>query len=93
MSRLAYYAKLRQPRPRADQQRALVTAAGLFWLITGDLTTPAIGRTPAFIATDVRLVFEDSSVSDAMLDNLDPAFIAKLELEAADDIATARRAA
>jgi hypothetical protein len=93
MPRLAYYAKLRQPLQRADQQRALVTAAGLFWLITGYLTTPPIGTTPAFTASDVRLVYEDGSVSDAMLENLDASFIAKLELEAAEDIATPRRVA
>lgn len=91
--RLAFYAKVRLPRERTDQKRALVEAAGLFWSVTGELTTPPLGTTPAFIASDIRLVHEDGSVSDAMLDYLDASFLTHLELQAAEDIATERRAA
>ena len=91
--RLAFYAKVRRPRERRDQNVALVLAAGLFWSVTGDLTTPPLGTTPAFIARDIRLVHEDGSVSDAMLEYLDTSFVSHLELQAAEDIATERRAA
>ncbi|WP_454056064.1 hypothetical protein [Cupriavidus sp. Marseille-Q8015] len=90
---LAYYAKMFQRRELADEKRALVEAAGLFWSVTGELTTPAIGRTPAFIASDIRLVHDDGSVSDAMLDHLHADFVAHLEQQAAEDIAESRRAA
>jgi len=90
---LAHYARVFLPRERTDERRVLVMSGGVYWLLTGDYTTPGLGRTPAFIATDIRLVLADSGVSDEMLANLDATFIQHLEQQAVANIAAMRRAA
>ena len=70
----------RKQAVRADQRTAVVLAEGLFWSVVGEFTTPELGLTPAFIASDIALVFEDGHVSSSMVDNLAAAFIAHLEL-------------
>ncbi|MGT2505709.1 hypothetical protein [Cupriavidus basilensis] len=80
----------RQPRPRADEAQAVVTAAGLFWSVTGEFTTPALGQTPKFVASDVRLVNADGSETTEMLDNLHPDFVAHLEEQAAESMVEER---
>ncbi|MGE8453993.1 MAG: hypothetical protein ACN6OP_25960, partial [Pseudomonadales bacterium] len=57
----------RQLAFRADAVRNIVILAGLYWSVGGNFTTPAPGRTPAFIATDIRLVNDDGSESTPML--------------------------
>lgn len=94
MQRLATYARVfRQPPKRADQQHAVVTIAGLFWSVTGEFTTPAPGRTPAFIASDIRLVNDDGSETADMLDLLADAFVALIEEQAVESLMEAPRAA
>ncbi|MEZ7780495.1 hypothetical protein O4A46_01650 [Cupriavidus gilardii] len=79
MPALATYTKIvRRPQLRVDEASTVVHAAGLFWSVTGEFTTPAIGRTPAFLPTDVRLVNDDGSETEDMLDNLHPTFVAHL---------------
>ena len=82
----------RQPA-RADQQRAVVHTAGLFWSVTGEFTSPAPGRTPAFLASDIRLVNDDGSETDDMLDLLADAFVSQIEEQAAESLREDRRAA
>ncbi|MCY0856008.1 hypothetical protein [Cupriavidus sp. D39] len=73
MPSLSTYARVfRQPRLRTDQVQAVVTAAGLFWSVTGEFTTPGLGQAPRFQATDVRLVNADGSETTEMLDDLPP---------------------
>ncbi|AJG19037.1 hypothetical protein [Cupriavidus basilensis] len=91
MPSLSTYARVfRKPRLRADEAQAVVTAAGLFWSVTGELTTPALGQTPKFVASDVRLISDDGSETTEMLDNLHPDFVAHLEEQAAESIAEER---
>lgn len=82
----------RQPA-RADQQRAVVHTAGLFWSVTGEFTTPALGSMPAFISSDIRLVNDDGSESDDMLDLLADAFVSQIEERAAESLMEDQRAA
>ncbi|MGE8369345.1 hypothetical protein [Cupriavidus sp.] len=67
-------------------------AAGLFWSVTGEFTTPAPGRSPAFIACDIRLVNDDGSESASMQDLFAKAFIEQIEELAAESLAEDRRA-
>ncbi|NSX14031.1 hypothetical protein HTY52_08095 [Cupriavidus taiwanensis] len=94
MPSLATYAKVirRQP-PQADQQRAVVLTAGLFWSVTGEFSTPAPGCSPAFIASDIRLVNDDGSETADMLDLLADAFVSQIEEQAAESVMEDRRAA
>lgn len=80
----------RRPRLRADEAQAVVTAAGLFWSVTGEITTPGLGHAPKFVASDVRLINADGSETTEMLDNLHPAFVAHLEEQAAESMAEER---
>ncbi|GAA7771991.1 hypothetical protein HpMS107_60500 [Helicobacter pylori] len=70
----------RKQAVRADQRTAVVLSEGLFWSVVGEFTTPAPGLTPAFIASDIALVFEDGNVSSSLIDSLAAEFIAHLEL-------------
>lgn len=81
MKHLKRYARIfrKQPR-RTDQRGAVVMAEGLFWSVIGEFTTPGYGHTPAFIASDIALVYEDGAVSSSMVDNLSATFVAHLEL-------------
>ncbi|WP_434033683.1 hypothetical protein [Cupriavidus sp. a3] len=92
MSSPATYAKIcRRPVVRADQERAVVTADGLYWAVIGEFTTPTPGRTPAFVAHDIRQLMVDGSETIDMIDNLAPAYVRHLEALAADDLALSRR--
>ncbi|GAB7543444.1 hypothetical protein [Cupriavidus sp. 8B] len=87
MPSLSTYARVfRQPRLPTDQVQAVVTAAGLFWSVTGEFTTPGLGQAPRFQATDVRLVNADGSETTEMLDDLHPDFIAHLEEQAVESL-------
>lgn len=90
---LAHYARVFLPRERTDERRVLVMSGGVYWLLTGEYTTPGLGRTPAFIATDIRLLLDKNGVSEGMLENLDASFIEHLEQHAVANIAAMRRAA
>lgn len=91
MSNLSTYARVfRQPRLRTDEAQAVITAAGLFWSVTGELTTPALGHAPKFVASDVRLINPDGSETTEMLDNLHPDFVSHLEEQAAESMAEER---
>lgn len=87
----ATYARIFRAPARADETRTVVQCAGLFWSITGEFTTPALGRTPAFTATDVRLVNDDGSESADMLDMLASAFVAQLQAQAVESLTEGRR--
>ncbi|WP_434033564.1 hypothetical protein [Cupriavidus sp. a3] len=88
----ATYAKiLRRPVVRVDQERAVVPADGLYWAVIGEFTTPAPGRTPAFIAHDIRQLMVDGSETVDMIDNLAPAYVQHLEALASDELARSRR--
>ncbi|KJK17746.1 hypothetical protein UB46_34630 [Burkholderiaceae bacterium 16] len=83
----------RRPPLRADEACTVVMTAGLLWAVTGEFTTPAPGRTPAFIACDIRLVNDDGSESAPMQDLFAKAFIEQIEELAAESLAEDPRVA
>ncbi|AMR77642.1 hypothetical protein [Cupriavidus nantongensis] len=67
--------------------------AGLFWSVTGEFSTPGIGQTPMFEASDIRLINDDGSESAPMQDIFSKAFIEQLEADAVESLTEGGRAA
>ncbi|MCY1312719.1 hypothetical protein D9M69_361910 [compost metagenome] len=83
-----------QNLPHADHlEHALVLAAGLHWSVIGEFTSPPSGSTPAFIASDVRLVNDDGSETADMLHHLAPVFVAQLEQQVIESLLEERTGA
>lgn len=90
MATLRTSAKIVRPSPLRDQVSTVLSAAGLFWSVTGEFTTPGLGQAPRFQATDIRLINTDGSETSDMQDNLHADFVAHLEDQAVESLAEDR---